>query len=470
MPFLRKPLLAAAALLALLALPCYAADGDPDTTFGSGGVSFMTPDDVEAREITPVTTIVLPDGKLLFGGTRNKFNPAVPFEPEIRASLARFNADGSIDTSFGNTSIPGLVVLPNLSEGARMEGIESMKRLDDGSIIVAGFSQVNVPLKGFVAKLDADGNLDASFGTGGIVFFPSNYAHAVAIDGEGRFVVAGERIVSGVYTSTVKRLLADGSPDETFGDAGTTEIDWDGAGNSGYLADLVLTADGHIVVGGSYSVYGDGLGGDYALARLDDTGAFDTSFATTGWTVFHDPNNSSFINSIARIALTSDGGIAYTGYSYTENSTTQLLIGHVAADGSVDTAFGDAATPGFFRPAILPTAQSMNPTALLVEGNGKLDVSVSYYADGRQDFFAVRSTPTGQLDPSFANAGVFDYDLAPDGVYSDLSTMALQPDGRLILAGRSMQDTESPIVDMAVMRLMNSAEPVDRIFASGFDQ
>jgi len=54
-------------------------------------------------------------------------------------------------------------------------------------------------------------------------------------------------------------------------------------------------------------------------------------------------------------------------------------------------------------------------------------------------------------------------------VYSDLSAMMLQPDGNLILAGRSMQSTESPIVDLGVMRLLNGGEPDDRIFASGFD-
>lgn len=470
MPFLRTVLFAASALLVTHALPSRAADGDPDPDFGTAGVAFMTPDDVEAREITPAAAIVLPDGRILVGGTRNKYNPAVPFEPEIRGALARFNADGSIDESFGNTSISGLVVLPNLSEGARMEGIESMKRLDDGSIVASGTSMVNVPLKGFVVKLDAEGSLDTTFGNDGVVFFPSTYAHAVAIDGQGRIVVAGEHIESGVYTSTVLRLLADGTLDDSFGDAGTVSIDWDGVGNSGYLADLALTADGHIVVAGSYSVYGDGFGNDYAIARLDDTGALDTSFAGTGWTVFHDPASASFINMINRIVLTADGGVAYAGSYYTDTSTTALLIGRLAADGSVDTSFGDDATPGFFRPAVLPAAQNMNPLAFVQEADGKLDVGVSYFADGREDFFAVRSLPDGALDPGFADGGVFDYDLAPDGVYSDLSAMALQPDGKLILAGRSMRDTSSPIVDLAVMRLLGSAEPTDRIFANGFDE
>jgi len=469
MRFTKTPLLAAASLLAFIAIPGIAADGVPDPGFGSQGMAFLTPDDVEAREIQPNATIVLPDGKLLFGGTRNKFNPAVPFEPEIRCALARLNADGSVDSSFGNTSIPGVVVLEGLVEGARMEGIESMKRLDDGSIIAVGVSMVNVPLRGFVVKLDESGNLDTTFGDGGAVFVPATYAHAVAIDSQGRIVVAGEHIQNQVYTSTVMRFLADGTPDDAFGDTGVVSIHWDSAGNSGYLADLALLDDDRIIVGGSYSIYGDGLGGDYAVARLDTLGGFDTTFADVGWRVFHDPANSSMVNAINRIALTPDGGIAFAGYYYTADSVTALLLGHLNGNGTTDTAFGDVATPGFFRPAILPTAQTMLPTALLAQADGKLAVSVSYFDANRQDFFALRTTAAGQLDPDFADGGVFDFDLAPDGVYSDLSSMALQPDGALILAGRSMQSTESPIVDLGVMRLLNGGGPPDRIFASGFD-
>jgi uncharacterized delta-60 repeat protein len=469
----RTPVLAAAALCAsLAAAPCFAADGVPDPDFGVGGAAFITPDDVEARELQPYAATVLPDGKLLFGGQRSKYNPAVPFEPEFRAMFAQMNPDGSVDTDFGNTSSPGVVVLPALVPGARMEGIESMQRLDDGSIVAVGVSQVNTPLRGFVVKVDATGAIDTSFGGGaGFVLIDSTYLHAVAIDSQGRIVASGEHIENPVYTSTVIRLNADGTFDDTFGTGGTATIDWDGAGESGYLTSMTLMADDRIVVGGFYEVYGSGLGSDFALARLATDGTPDTEFAGTGWRVFHDPSENSWINGVNRLALTPDGGVAFAGYHMSGENITGLIIGHVDATGNTDEAFGDASSPGFFKPAILPTAQSAYASSLLVQGDGKLVVSVTYYAPfpDKQDFFALRTTATGQLDTSFADSGIFDFDLAPAGVYSDLSTMTFQPDGNLILAGRSMQSTEESIVDLGVMRLLNGGEPDDRIFASGFD-
>ena len=412
---------------------------------------------------------MLPDGKILFGGSLDK-PTGVPFEQEYRGMLARLNADGSVDTTFGNTSIPGIVEIPNLVDGNRMEGIESMQRLDDGSIVAVGVSQVNSPLQGFVIKVDESGTLDPTFGSGGVVLIPQTFAHAVGIDSTGRIVVAGEHIVSGVYTSTVLRYAADGTPDATFGSGGTLAIDWDGVGNSGYLGALIVEADDGVLVAGEYDVYGDGLGSDFAIARVDATGALDAAFGDGGARVFHDPGNSSFVNAINRIAATPDGGIAFAGYYYTADSATALIIGHLAADGSTDTAFGDAASPGYFRPAILTTAQSANASALAAQPDGKLLVSVSYYPNppDKEDFYVLRTTAAGQLDDTFASAGIFDADLAPDGVYSETGTIGLQPDGLILLAGRA-QRTSDFVVDLGAVRLLNGGAPTDRIFASGFE-
>jgi uncharacterized delta-60 repeat protein len=457
-------------LTILITAPCLAADGDPDPSFGDTGIAYITPDLVDAQELQPFATIVLPDGKILFGGSLDK-PTSVPFEQEYRGMLARLNADGSVDTSFGNTSIPGVVEVPSLVAANRMEGIESMQRLDDGSIIASGVSQVNSPLQGFVIKLDENGNLDPNFGSGGAVLIPATYAHAVGIDSQGRIVTAGEHIVSGVYTATVLRFNPDGTPDQSFGDNGVVSIDWDGAGNSGYLSDLLIGADDGIVIAGQYDVYGDGLGADFAIARLDSTGAPDAAFGDAGWRVFHDPADASMINAILRLAATPDGGIAFAGYYYVlDTSATALILGHLAVDGTTDVSFGDAATPGYLRPAIVPTAQSVNATDLIAQDDGKLLVSISYYSfPDKQDFIALRTTASGQLDATFADGGVFDGDLAPDGVYSDLSSMALQPDGKILLAGRAERTADVFLVDLGVVRLLNASGPDDTIFADGFD-
>ena len=100
-------------LTAPVATSCLAADGDLDPDFGTGGIAYLTPDLVGAQELTPYKAMVLPDGKILFAGSLDK-PTGVPFEQEYRGMLTRFNADGSVDGSFGNTTIPGVVEIPAL--------------------------------------------------------------------------------------------------------------------------------------------------------------------------------------------------------------------------------------------------------------------------------------------------------------------------------------------------------------------
>ena len=460
----------ALALATFAALPCLAADGDLDPGFGLDGIAYLTPDLVDAQELQPFASVVLPDGKILFGGSLDA-PTTVPFEQEYRVMLARFNADGTVDTTFGNSTIPGVVKLDNLVPPNRMEGIESMQVLDDGSIVATGTSLVNSPLQGFVIKMDSGGTLDASFGSGGLVLVPATQLHALVVDSQGRIVVAGEHIAAGVYTANVLRFNANGTPDMDFGSSGIAAIEWDGAGNSGYLSDMLLAADDSVIVGGEYSVYGDGLGGDFAIAKLDATGTLDATFGDSGQRVFHDPADDSMINAILRLAATPDGGIGFAGYYYIiDNSATALILGHLAADGSTDMAFGDAATPGYFRPAILPTAQSVNATDLVAQPDGKLIVTAGYYVfPDKENFLALRTTATGQPDASFANGGTFEMDLAPDpGVYSEAETIALQPDGLIVIAGRAQRSTDF-LVDLGVVRLLNTIGPDDTIFADGFD-
>lgn len=460
----------ASALALAIAPVCFAADGDLDPSFGTAGIAYVAADMNDAQELQPVSAIVLDDGKILLGGSLDQ-PTSVPFEQQYRGMLARLNADGTVDETFGNTSMPGVVALPNLVPGNRMEGIESMRRLDDGAIIAVGTSMVNTPTRGFVVKLDDAGHLDTTFGNEGIVLMPATYTHTVGIDSQGRIVAAGEHVDSSlVYVATVMRFAPDGTPDASFGDNGIVALDWDGAGNSGYLADLMIDADDGIVVAGAYDVYGDGFGSDFAIAKLDASGAPDATFGDGGSRVFHDPSDPSTSNAIQRIAATAGGGIAFAGYFTDQDSATALVIGHLGADGSTDASFGDAATPGYFRPAILASAQSVNTTELVVQDDGKLLATLAYYSLDKEDFAAIRTTSAGQLDDSFATAGVFDADLAPTGAYSEASAMTVQPDGRIILAGRAERGSGFP-VDLGAVRLLNGPTvPDDRIFASDFDR
>src|SRR5690606_34026242 len=134
------------------------------------------------------------------------------------------------------------------------------------------------------------------------------------------------------------------------------------------------------------------------------------------------PAETGTSNRINKLALMANGAIAFAGYHTSGENLTGLILGRVLADGSSDPGFGDATTPGFSIPAILPTAQSVNVTAMLAQPDGKLIVSTSQWvAPDKQNFYAIRTTASGELDADFAAAGIFETDVAPDGSYSEIS-------------------------------------------------
>lgn len=457
-------------LLSLFALSpvsaAFAADGVPDPAFGLDGMAFITPDDVEARQLHPYATLLLPDGRLLFGGFRSRFNPEVPFEPELRAMLARMNADGSVDAAFGNTTIPGVVTLPDIAPDSRVQSIEALERLADGSLLAVGSAVAPAPATGFLVRLHADGSVDTGFGDAGFARMAYTELHALAVDGAGRIVVGGTDVEDFGHTfGKVARFSADGAIDATFGEAGVRAVDWEG-GSSSTIDDLALDADGRIVVGGRYSR--GGLASDAAVARLDADGAYDTTFAGTGWRLFAPDDIESSINTVQRVAPAADGGIAFAGQYENASGRRALMLGRLHADGSTDTGFGEPASPGYLRPSIVPDALVVEATDLLLRPDGQPVVSASYYSPTLEPvFLVVRATAAGLPDPDFAEGGILQLDLAPAGPSSDAASMALQPDGSLVVAGAAERD--EPLIDLAVTRLLDDAGQADRIFADGFD-
>lgn len=464
----KNPFLGAVIAGAILATSaCLAADGTPDPGFGDGGVAYLSIDGVEGHELRTGAVLALPDGKLLFGGSRNKLIQGNP-DPHMRASLARMNADGSVDASFGSDPAnPGLLVLPDLVPGTGMQYIESMQRLADGSILVAGSAEAFGPLNGFVMKLDAQGAPVASFGNAGKVMLSGAYFHASALDSQQRLLLAGERYVDGVGHGIVVRLTGSGQFDPSFGDGdGIARFAAAAPDEGSYFLTLAVTPDDGVVVGGACETDGSGMGTQFSLARLDANGHRDAAFAGNGWRLFRPPGDTSIINGIDRLLLTPDGKIVIAAHHEDPKTGVNVVLGRLAADGSTDAGFGAAATPGYLPVNVVPDAWNRYPSALLRQADGKLLVSVSYAIPGKQNFVVARSSSDGALDPAFGSGGVVELDLAPNGIYSDLTAMTLQ-NGQPILAGAAMRRTTSQLVDIAAVRLGGGAD--DAIFADGFD-
>jgi uncharacterized delta-60 repeat protein len=452
-----------------------AADGDVDPGFGVNGTSVVASDGTDTVSIVPMHAIVLPDGKLLFSGARHHPLPEnPPFEPQIRGMLMRMNADGSADASYGNSPIAGLEVLPDLVPGTRIQSLDSMVRLDDGSVVAAGTAVADAPSQGFIVKLDTSGTPVPGFGSKGAVLLPDVSLHAVAVDSQGRIVACGERLLDFHHTSVVVRVGADGTLDKTFGDDGVLSIVWSDAGKEGYLSDLAISPDDGIVVGGRFAVYGPGVKSDYAIAQLAVDGTFDPALNGTGWRVFHDEAGTSMTNGIDRLALLSDGRVVFAGYhAVGDQGFRGAALGRLAADGATDTMFGSAVTPGFLYMDVVGGARALDASALAIQADGKPVVTITYFSSTeRQQFLAMRATADGQLDAGFASGGILEADLVPGGgtsSYSDARAMALQADGRIVIGGRIVRSVDPPLTDMAVLRILGTDAAGDQIFADGFD-
>jgi uncharacterized delta-60 repeat protein len=246
------------------ALVRYNPDGSRDTGFGTQGV-VVTPIGTGADKAYAI--VLQPDGKIVVGGESSTTSTGVDF------ALARYNPDGSLDTSFGEG---GKVVTP-IQAGTTRDSIYALILQDVGGEkrIVAAGGETDFVL----ARYTASGALDTSFGAGGKLFdlFGSTSigsAEALALTQDGKLIVAGH-----INNDLVlARVNPDGGLDTLFGTAGrvTTPLsasDWDRA------TAVALQADGKLVVGGWA---GSSSNGDFALVRYEASGALDSSFGNAG--------------------------------------------------------------------------------------------------------------------------------------------------------------------------------------------
>jgi uncharacterized delta-60 repeat protein len=263
--------------LGLLSLrPLYAAPGDLDFTFGIGG---KVTTQLGLEESFGVA--VQSDGKTVVVGMSSSEFGGNDF------GMVRYNADGTVDSAFGNGGMVTAQFIGSDAEVARGVAIQS-----DGRIVVAGTanqsSQDFVDGKFALVRYNADGMLDGGFGGTGTVTTDfgqfGDRCHSVALQADGKIVLAGVSVRAvtsgGVSTNSdvaVARYNIDGTLDSGFGSGGkvVTAI---GSGDD-VATSLAVQSDGKIVVCG-YSY--NGTDNDFALLRYNSNGTLDTGFGNAG--------------------------------------------------------------------------------------------------------------------------------------------------------------------------------------------
>jgi len=347
--------------------------------------------------------------------------------------LARFNADGSIDRSFG---IDGKVTT-DMGSGLRGEEALALAIQSDGKIVVAGYAAIdatppapNLPATFAIARYNSDGTLDTGFGTGGRVSGNVNgLARAVAIQPDGKIVLAGDfeiELSNGTFASdiVVARFNANGSLDLPFGTSGTGQVATDvgGAANSG--RNVVLQPNGAIVVSGAPQCSSSQPGCNHTdVVRYNANGTLDASFGSAGKLTLAD------VEVDAGLVRQADGKLVLVGtvVQATVPATARHVLMRRNPDGSADTGFGTGGTAG--------TALSQNASAngVALQADGKLVVVGTRAFSPNANFIVARYNSDGSLDTAFANAGALSIDFFG---FTDIGENVLvQPDGRIVVGG-----------------------------------
>ncbi|MGD9562114.1 MAG: PxKF domain-containing protein [Pyrinomonadaceae bacterium] len=406
--------------------PCFnSATGSLDPTFGTDGK--VTTDVLssidEARSVA-----IQPDGKIVAAG-RSYSGSNYDF------ALVRYNADGSLDTTFDTDGKVTTDILSSTDE-ARSVAIQP-----DGKIVVAGYSFNGSNYDFAVVRYIADGSLDTTFDTDGkvttAVLSSHDYAQSVAIQPDGRIVVAGRSQNGSNYDFAVVCYNADGTLDTTFDTDGKVTTPVGSFGDIAYS--VAIQPDGRIVVAG----YSDnGSNEDFAVVRYNADGSLDTSFDTDGKVTT--PVGSSYDNAYS-VAIQPDGKIVAAGYSI-NGLNYDFAVVRYNADGSLDTTFdtdGKVTTPvGSFGDIVYSVA---------IQPDGKI-VAAGHSFNGSNDHFAVvRYNADGSLDTSFDTDGKV---TTPVGSYYDYAdSVAIQPDGKIVAAGSSNNGSNN---EFAVVRYGSS--------------
>jgi uncharacterized delta-60 repeat protein len=445
------------------------------------------------------TVKVLPDDKILIGGIFTAYNGAAANR------IARLNPNGTLDTSF------------NTGAGASYI-VNAIAVQPDGKILIGGeFDTFNGTQSRMIARLNADGSLDQTFhsplnNASGIVF-------SIALQADGKILIGGSFGTEDNLSNSFVRLNANGNLDATF---------QNGSRPQGTVRSIVVEPDGNILIGGDFtSVSNTPRAG---LARMTSAGALDTSFTgadvhsvlkivlqTDGkillcgmftrpqglnWTIIRLNANGTADESFTRTEITTvnsitvapDNKIFAGGYMSrlpAVGGAQQVGARKFNADGTRDDSYvtRTGATEGVIKLKILPDNKIMinggfsevgglprtrlarlNPDGTLDAGfNTSIQVNVfAVQPDGKiivaerfaSPFRLLRLNADGGVDPTFtANTGT------AVGGNPNVNAIAVQPDGKIVVVGSF--ETVNGVARRGIARL-NSDGSVDSSFNPNF--
>jgi uncharacterized delta-60 repeat protein len=348
-------------------------------------------------------------------------------------------APGDLDTSF---SRDGTVVtaVPGGTAGSAV-AIQT-----DGKIVVVGGANGDFA----VVRYNRDGSLDLTFGGDGIVTTdvggPVDFATAVAIQADGRIVVAGSAGVDVDPEFAVVRYNTNGTLDTTFSGDGRLTREFGSTGGGFGAEDVAIQADGKIVVVGDN-------GSDFAVARFNANGSIDPTFGPAASGIITKDFGGADDRARA-VAIQPDGRIVVAGFRTADGgrvfaverfSTTGFpeFLGVGSVNGATGTAFGPSTSAAANDMVLQPDGRIVVVGSVITSFPGSPQVT--------RAIGIARYNTDGSLDTTFFAAGLRRLTFGAD---SNAAGVALQPDDKIVVVGNVQPVVNGvPNANFAVARL-----------------
>ncbi len=439
-----------------IALVRYNVDGSLDTGFGTAG-EVVT--DLGGDEVISGCAIQA-DGKIVVTGSSGQGQALDDgLEPSLLV-VARYTSDGKLDSTFGAAGVvlTNLGVTDDVNNHGTGVAVQSNGQIVVCASLADGFGGGVNNGNFIVVRFNSSGALDSAFGSHGVAMAHlgdnsgASTPFSLAVQLDGKIVVAGETTVTSSYRAGVLRLNADGTLDSTFGNGGIAIIDMvlaPGSDDNSSANHLVIDAEGHILVSGPCFVR-DGQGGVtsfFAIARLTPSGQLDATFGNEGLV------NSTFDTDATWITVLADGKIVLAGITASPQPGTgvsAIFLDRYTATGQPDSSFGVNGTlaTNIIVPSTL--SQSFGTFGIFGEfggllqdpGDSQIVLAGAFIRNNHSTLGVARLNEDGTLDASFGSGG---QTAAPflNKIYYDsgniyasaspLSQAAVQPDGKVVV-------------------------------------
>lgn len=445
----------------------YANSGDLDPTFGTGGTVLARIADTGGNFFNG-GSVLQSDGKIVIAG-------AIDANGKQNCGAARFNSNGSLDTSFGTNGRFTFVPF-QATNGCQSYAIALQS---DGKILLGGQTGgVSSPANdlggsdAILIRLNANGTLDSGFGTNGFVVtftgtpenrfgfgggrgFGAGFITSIQVQTDGKIVAVGyaQSTANSRNDMIVLRYNANGSRDASFAAGDQANVRFD-TGITNIATTSALQSDGKIIIAG-YIIRNDTPAPlDSAMVRLNADGSLDTTFGAGG-KVLIDLGNGSGDNINSLVILPS--GKILAGGSVATNAQ-YFTLAQFNSNGSLDSAFGSG---GKVITNIF--GYGVGLSRILLQPDGKI-----LAGGANADWKVVRFNPDASLDTSFGSGGVSAFQVRNPSIYSQCNNILLQPDGKIIATGNG-QSNDVNGSQAGLARLSNNSSPSVQLSATTYN-